>query len=300
MCKTMLERDISRVNSYELKEYKKGYRIPIVSDTMFNTMLNNESRKIYAAYLIALTLDMDYKKVYDSLIFVKDKLDKENYHESSKTVDLVCKIDKEIIGIEMNNNTSKAALERNLSYAADLYKSKMIRGSAYNYQKVIQININNFTFEGNNSTIERYSLKNEKGEMFTDKLIFIHIYLPNIRKKCYNKGVEELNDLEKLLLIFNEDKNLQELCGGNRIMEEYVKESIDASKEDEVIGLYDKELHLEKLRLSEIEEAEERGIEQGIDQRNIEIAKNLLKSKVSIDIISSSTGLSNEQIMDLK
>ena len=312
MTNIMLNREISKVNAYELKELKKGYKIPIISDVMFHTMLNNESRKKYVCYLISLSLDMDYKKVYDSIVFVNNKLEKEKYSVSSKTVDFVCKIDNEIIGIEMNNNRAKASLERNISYAADLYKSKMIKGAPYEYQKVIQININNFSFKGNEKTIERYSLRNEKGEIFTDKLIFIHIYLPNIRKKCYNKEGYELNELERLLLIFNEEEGLEKLCKGSKIMEEYVKDSIDASMEDEVIGLYDKELHLEKLRLSEIKETKEKGIEIGMKQgikegievgkeeEKLSIAKNLLKDNVSIDIISSSTGLSIETIKNLQ
>ena len=41
----MLERKTSKKNAYVKKEYTKGYKIPIVSDTMFDTMINNESRK---------------------------------------------------------------------------------------------------------------------------------------------------------------------------------------------------------------------------------------------------------------
>ena len=87
-------------------------------------------------------------------------------------------------------------------------------------------------------------------------------------------------------------------------MEDYVKESIKASMDEEVIGLYDKELHLEKLRLSELKEAREKGIEQGIEkgieQEKIEIAKELLNNNVSLDIIMKSTGLSKEEIEKLK
>ena len=83
-------------------------------------------------------------------------------------------------------------------------------------------------------------------------------------------------------------------------MEEYVKESIKASQDEEVIGLYDKELHLEKLRLSELKEAKEKGIEQGVEQEKIEIAKELLNNNVSLDIIMKSTGLSKEEIANLK
>ena len=83
-------------------------------------------------------------------------------------------------------------------------------------------------------------------------------------------------------------------------MEDYVKESIKASQDEEVIGLYDKELHLEKLRLSELKEAKEKGIEQGVEQEKIEIAKELLNNNVSLDIIMKSTGLSKEEIANLK
>ena len=293
----MLNREMSRKNSYELKEskeLKKGERIPIVSDTMFHVMLNNSSRKQYSAYLIALVLNLDYEKVYDSLIFVNNKLDREKYKDSSKTVDFVCRLNGKIIGIELNNNSSKASLERNISYAADLYKSKMVSGEKYNYETVIQININNFTFEGNSKIMEEYSLRNEEGEKLTEKLKFIHIYLPNIRKKCYNK--EKLNVLERLLLAFNEEENLSDITKGDRIMEEYVKDAKEASIKNEVIGLYDKELHLEKLRLSELNEARE----QGIEQEKIEIAKNMLNSELDISVISECTGLSKEEIESLK
>ena len=95
-------------------------------------------------------------------------------------------------------------------------------------------------------------------------------------------------------------------------MEDYVKESIKASQDEEVIGLYDKELHLEKLRLSELKEAREKGIEQGIEkgieqgiekgieQEKIEIVKNMLKDEVDISVISKYTGLSKEEIEKLK
>ena len=79
-------------------------------------------------------------------------------------------------------------------------------------------------------------------------------------------------------------------------MEEYVKDAKEASIKNEVIGLYDKELHLEKLRLSELSEAKE----EGIKIRNMEIAKELLNNNVSLDIIMKSTGLSKEEIESLK
>ena len=296
---TVLEKSISTTGSYKLKELKKGDKIPIISDAMFNAMLNNENKKQYVSLIISEVLKVSYKEIYESIIFVKEKLDKERIIELGKEVDLVCKINNEIVGIEMNNNPSKRSLERNISYAADLYKSKMIKGKAYEYNKVVQININNFTF-GNEETINEYYLRDNKGEIFTDKIRFIHIYLPNIRKKGYNR----LNRLEKLMLVLNEEKEKSiEIALGDEIMEEYVKDAMYTSSEDEIIGLYDKELHLEKLHLSDIEDAKEealkQGKEEGIKEDQKRIINNMISKGLTIDEVSLYTDISKEEIEKL-
>ena len=71
-----------------------------------------------------------------------------------------------------------------------------------------------------------------------------------------------------------------------------------------IVGLYDKELHEEKLRITELEEAREKGIAAGIAKGRkesiLETANKLLKEKVDIDIISKCTGLTQEEINNLR
>jgi len=43
----LLDEETTRVNSYELRDIKKGDTIPAVSDTMFSIMFNNTKRKKY-------------------------------------------------------------------------------------------------------------------------------------------------------------------------------------------------------------------------------------------------------------
>ena len=87
-------------------------------------------------------------------------------------------------------------------------------------------------------------------------------------------------------------------------MEEYVKEAKRASTNDEIVGLYDKELHEEKLRITELEEARDEGEKKGITigkkKGIIETAKNMLKKKIDIDLITECTGLSKKEINNLK
>ncbi len=68
----------------------------------------------------------------------------------------------------------------------------------------------------------------------------------------------------------------------------------------DIVGLYDKELHEEKLRITELEEARDKGFEAGKKESILETANKFLKEKVDIDIISKCTGLSEEEIKNLR
>ena len=90
----------------------------------------------------------------------------------------------------------------------------------------------------------------------------------------------------------------------DNIMKEYIKDAEKASSDGEWTALeYDKELHDMMIQNNMIDEAKEKGIEtgkkMGIDERNLEIAKNLLKENVDINTISKCTGLSLEEIQNL-
>ncbi len=91
-------------------------------------------------------------------------------------------------------------------------------------------------------------------------------------------------------------------------MKEYIDDSRKASEEDEVIGMYDKELHEERLRKSELREANENGrsegikegIQQGKKEKAKETALKLLQKNIDLNIISECTGLSFEELQKLK
>ena len=72
----------------------------------------------------------------------------------------------------------------------------------------------------------------------------------------------------------------------------------------DIVGLYDKELHEEKLRITELEEAREKGMAAGIAKGKkesiLETARNMLKKKLDINLIAECTGLSKEEISNLK
>ena len=183
--KAILDHEISQdyINDkyiYKLKKFEdleEGEIIPLISDTIFDYLINNESKKEYAASIISAALDLDYDKVYNSIEFKSPRLKKDKVRNSKKTVDLLCEVDGVLYNIEINNKGYKSSLERNIQYIADIFESKMMRGGKYKYQNAVQININNFSFKGRKKIMDIISLRSNEGDLFTDKIKIIHIYL---------------------------------------------------------------------------------------------------------------------------
>ena len=75
-----------------------------------------------------------------------------------------------------------------MKYAARQYSERIKRGkkldnNEYEYRQVLQFNLNNFTFKGNNKIIDICGIQNTDGIRLNNKIIFIQIYTPNLRKK---------------------------------------------------------------------------------------------------------------------
>ena len=105
--------------------------------------------------------------------------------------------------------------------------------------------------------------------------------------------------------MFKEDiKKIEKEIRKDKIMNEAYEELERISRDKNIIGLYDKEKVEQKILNTRLLDAELRGkkegIEEGIQQRNIEVARNMLKENIDILIIEKITGLTKEQIKNLK
>ena len=262
----VFENKISTKSSYKLTDYKGCNIIPAVSDVMFEVMFNNDGiGKKYTTYLLSLVFDMDYEYLYNNIVFMKNKLNKKRYHDKGMTVDLICKIDGKYYNVELNNNrTSIIRMERNVHYGTDIYGDGLKRGDGYNYNHTVQVNLNNFTFSGVDEIRQDFMLRDEKGNILTDKIKIIQIYIPLIRKKWYD-NCEDLTELEKFLMIINEkdSKRLETLTRENGFMDDYRKDAKERSIDTDVVGLYNKELEDELLLKASLKEEYDEGMKEG-------------------------------------
>jgi len=313
---SIYERGVSTKDRIEFGERKEGMKISLLWDGMFKTMMMNENRLKYSCKLFSYFLDVSYETLLKKLKLGKNELDKEKVTDKGERADYVAVINGTYLNLEINNNSKPYIMDRNQEYAHRLFSKKNQSGEDYVYTQVIQISINNFAFKGRDEVINIHCDQDSTGEIYNNKLVFIEIYIPNLKKKWYNK--EELREVERYLLALVEtDVNTSlELGKGDKIMNDYINESLEVATDEFFGESYDKELawREQEIFLAE-EKAEEKaekrvkekalkdgleqgiaqGIEQGIEQDRKEMI-NRLNTKLDIDTIVDLTGLTKEKV----
>ena len=297
--KSLYDLELSRKNRIGLSELKEGEKITIFSDRMFKTMFQNENRLKYSAKLISYYVDIDYEELLKNIRLGKNELDKKKKKNKGERCDYVASINNSTINIEVNNNANIKTLERNIEYAFRLFSKYVTEGKNKDqYTQVIQLDINNFSFQGNKNIVDVNAIQNKAGLLLTEKLIFIQIYVPNLIRKWYDLGKEKLEESEKFLLaLVLKDINIsKELGEGIEIMKEYIEEAQEVVLDDDLRESYDKELAMKEWGYDEGRiEGYSNGKLEGEKDKTIEIAKNMLKEKETIEKISLYTGLSQEE-----
>ena len=234
-------------------------------------------------------------------------------------LDIIAKINgSEYCNIEMQVAEQEEIIERILFYWSKLYSKQIKSGKSYDtLQKAIIILITNFNVQGLESLEYHTSWKiieeKYRTTILTEKLEFHIIELPKI--------IEISNDNDNLLdwLLFLDNPKSERVI---KKMKEN-KELKQANEKLETLSQDEKMKRLAELREKAIyeyntaassgfkrgmknglEEGIRQGIEQGIEQgktsKSKEIALELLKNNISIEIIKNATGLSYENINSLK
>lgn len=133
--------------------------------------------------------------------------------------------------------------------------------------------------------------------ILTDKLELCIISLEKIKKKV---ALGEISSKDQIAIWTKFLLNPKELKEEEMSENKEVKEAYD--KYNEMIDDVEVRRAAFKRQLDIMEKhaAKEDGIKEGIEKSRKEIAKNMLKEKISIEVISKATGLTKEEIESLK
>src|SRR3712207_1338721 len=190
-----------------------------------------------------------------------------------------------------------------------MYEGQINEGDNYNkLSKTVCINILDFKYLKNDRFHNGYRLKEiTTNEELTDVEEIHFIELPKMRESNENEEVTDM--LEAWIKFINNpsSKIVQKLEMDVEEIKQAKEELIRLSGDKKEVELYEQRKFAILDRVSDLENAEEKGLQKGLQkglkeglkQGKIEIAKNLLDI-LDVETIAIKTGLSIEEIKNLK
>lgn len=159
------------------KKLEEGEIVPLTFDYVFTNIFNNPDNIIILENFLACYLEVAVNKLRGHVEILSRNLIIEHKKEANKQIDLLVDIEGEKINIELQNETSKGIMNRNLVFACKVHAGQLKirekeekRGSKENYNRIKRtLQINLMRGENKKQVKERYFLTNEEGEVFTKK-----------------------------------------------------------------------------------------------------------------------------------
>ena len=277
-------------------------------DYVFKILFGDENDK--SMLISLLNAILKGKPTIRDLILNNTDIPKILKDNKSCKLDILATSDEGIkFNIEMQCKKTKDIINRTVYYASKLFTKDLKENDDYNNSKVISIwifgeNVTDRADPINEAYMALQKTNNEDYEILTDHLRIIYLELnkykitkDNIDDKL-TKWVDFLTnpiDLEKSTF---EDEDIEKARKKLEFISSDDKEraSLEAIKE----GLFDQYSSFNIGKKEGIEEGLKEGLKEGKKEKSIEIAKNMLKDNVDINIISKYSGLSIEEINELK
>jgi len=277
-----------------MSEQKERYINPL-TDFGFKKLFGTESTKVLL--IDFLNQILPDRKIKDLSYSSNEKQGKTEIDRKA-IFDLYCIGDNgERFIVEMQKAKQNYFKDRSVYYASFPIQEQAKKNQwNYKLEPVYSIGILDFIFDDHKQEKELLhivELKDQQCEVFYKKLKFIYLELPKFKKKekelktHFDKWVFVLKHLYKLQ---DRPKKLQE-----RVFKKLFEEAEIAKFTPEEREAYEESLK----HYRDINNVVNTSREEGKEEKRNEIAKELKKNGVSIDIIIKSTGLSEEEINNL-
>lgn len=253
------------------------------NDIMFKAVFANPNKLYLLERLIKEVIKEDIK-----IISIKPtELPNNKTRIKHKVLDVIATSKGITYNIEVNTEKSTYLRRRNASYIFKMYSDSTKANESYSKMvKFIQINLTD------SNTIKmpliaKYELTSiETKEKFIDNLEIYEIDISKVDKSCYNE-----NGMSVIGLLNMGKEELQKVHGDD-IMEEIKNKAMELNDDDEVFEF----MSVERDNQMIINTLKDEAYENGMNKTKLDIAKELLKEKMSIDKIIKITGLTKEEI----
>ena len=269
-------------------------------DFVFKKIFGSEENKSVLISFLNATLKP--KKEIVAVDLKNTDIEKEYLKDKFSRLDVKATTsNKETINIEIQLSDQYNMTQRTLYYWSKMYEEQMEQ--SYNYRKLsrtVCINILNYNYLDNDRFHNTYRLKEiETNEELTDICEIHFIEIPKLR----HLDLKDEADMLEVWVEFLRDPE-SEVIRNVETTNQDIKKAKDKlyklsqSKEDrELYFLREKSIRDE---ISALSKAKEEGIQTGAKNKELEIAKNAIKNNLDDNTIKAITGLSLEEIKQIR
>ena len=275
----------------------------LTKDPGFKFFFKAPSLKSYVATIISDMLNLDFNYTYNNMKYLDIEFPKNI--QSLMRSDCIVEIDNTILIFEMNRTYYEDLVELKIRYVSHVFDkmfSKVNRKYKYNGKKIILVMINAFDSD---ITVSTYKPLNEYGKVLTKYIEVKEYNLANIKENWYNEFTISKCEKYLLYLLMSREKLdvVAEYVKGDDILSEAEKNRIDLMN-GKICLDYDVEIENEIVKQGLMEAGRKEGLAEGlasgraegrIEEKN-EIASNMKKNGIALDLISKITGLTKKQI----
>ena len=274
--------------------------LPLHYDVMSRHIFGYQGRVRFLESLLEAMFKYEKGYLKGTKILNSVVIDKNNINDKDLEMDIVALLpNNEIINLEFYQYYDLNAETKSFMYITRSFSSVLNVGDSYDLaKKISQINFvkKDYVHENKNSElIRKYIVINEDNhnDKILPELFKVYIVDVDVTKKIDYNLDDEFVRWSKLIGAEAKEE-MKEIIRGNEIMEEVYEEMKRFSEEKWVAsGLFPRERLIRS-------QAKTQGKQEGANNRNIEIAKNMLKKNYDIKSISEITNLTLEQIKKYK
>jgi len=283
-----------------MTEFREKYINPF-TDYGFKRLFGEEPNKDLLLDFLNELLKEEQGKITELTYLKNEKLSTTELNRKA-IFDLYCTNERgEKFIVELQKTKQKFFKDRTVYYSTFPIRDQAIVGSEWDFElkKVYTIAILDFVFDEDQNQPEklRYDVKLtdiQTKKVFYDKLTFIYLEMPK-----FNKTAEDLDTkFDKWLYVL---KNLHKL---DRIPEKFKENIFLKLFETAEIAKFSQQEYQEyedSLKYyRDIKNSLDTAREEGERKKQIEVAKTGLKEGLSVELIMKLTGLSKEEIENLK
>ena len=262
----------------------------LMHDLIFKETFADKDNRRQLEKLLELILEYPQGYLNNKLdVHYESPLKKENIHQKNVRGDIVVEFGDTTINIEAYTNFNMDSLDKSLYYVMRIQASKLDIGDGYHkLGKTIQINfVEKSRLNLGEELITNFYLTSEKNsdvKILVDKFCVKIVQIDKARELGYTSN--ELERWLKFIAAKSSNERASIAKGDELLVElnEWIHKYVADDKTQEELNKWDLEI------------AENKGYEQGVEQ----VAKSMLQSNVPIKDIAKYTNLSIEKIKALK